>query len=571
MIIFKTLTLRNFMSVGDNPLTLDLNTATTTLITGGNGAGKSSIGPEGLTYALFGKSFRGLNKPKLINTVNQKGCVATLDFIKGKDEYKIVRGMKPNIFEIHKNGKPLDESSTVRDFQQVLEDIIGFSYNEFTKTIVLGNANYKPFLQLSTGERRIFVESLLGLTVFSDMNKLLKNKMSALKEEIQRKEFVVKLNDEIFKMQTETFEDFVKMKHTATEKRQEEIQKLNNKISELEIEKKEIQALVDNTPADLDSTLDELIARRTEYTNQIAVFTAEKKREIKNLEFFSDPHIQKCNTCFQKVSKEFKDQTIEVTNSIIAELTQKILRTGIDKITVGTKIDALEDKIAERTAAIRQIADTDKMITAARNMIAEREQEVGIDYDEKIEAAKAKKKEAADKIRDGNKELDSLKEMKQVLDIAAEALKDTGIKSTIISKYIPMLNSYINHYLEVLDFGVQCILDEQFNDVMKGRFANEFEYANLSQGERTRIDLAILFALRQVSAVCSGVSTNLLFLDEIADSSLDSEGVDALFTIIDEACKNQNVHIISHRQDVSEKCSAMIRIEKVGGFTRLVS
>ena len=569
MIVFNTLTLQNFMSIGDNPISISLDRSITTLITGGNGCGKSSLGPEGLTYALFGKSFRGLNKPQLVNTVNQKNCLATIEFTKNSDSYKVIRGMKPGIFEIYKNDSPIDESSSVRDFQSVLEDILGFTYNEFIKTIVLGNANYKPFLQLSAGERRTYVESLLGLSIFTDMNKNLKLRFTALKDSIERKSYDKKLKSEIITEKMIFMNHLIESEEFQKQTQNAKIEKYKQELdnNQLLIDAHMLQ-LIDIDP--IKTELDLIDSTIAEYSKQIIGCEQEQRREYKALEFFKDKATAKCNVCFQKITEKFKTDTIVITERILDQLKQK----KIELIAINDSMYDNRNKLEKIIDFQFDLETTINQLKKANLDIESRMQDVLVDVDFQVairlKSTTAEIEKLKIELQDVTNELDLQLEDKRILDVAAELLKDTGIKSSIIKRYIPMINSYINHYLDVLDFGVQCILDDQFNDTMKGRFANEFTYLNLSQGERTRIDLAILFALRQVSAVCSGVDVNVLILDEVCDSSLDASGVDALFTIIEEACQNQNVFIISHRPDVSEKCRSSIVLEKCNGYTRIV-
>ena len=563
------------MAVGDNPVTLHLNKSQTTLISGSNGSGKSAIGVESLTFALFGKSFRGMNKPSLINTVNQRGCRVELTFTKNQDRYLVIRGMKPSVFEIYKNDSKLNESSSTKDFQVILEDILGLSFSEFTKTIVLGNANYKPFLQLSAYDRRVFIENILGLTVFTTMNKSLKIRQNINKEriyELSKKHDILLEN---YREKSEFLKHVTESERTRSEKSEQRIKQLceEKKNCEEEIDSltTSIVSISNKTVQDMREESNEISEQKNKIQNSISELDFISKKEQKNLMFFKHPDSAKCPTCFQKISEEFRNKTLDVTTKIIEEAQNKKKEKQSILTELKNKQENIEDTIEtiERTTnkiniLRRQQELLEKHIEQAKN---QHEEESDI---EKLKQLEAQIQQLVGQIKEEYSLLEEEKSKRNILDAAAELLKDSGIKSAVLKKYIPMINSYINHYLEVLDFGVHCTLDEQFNDTMKGRFANEFTYTNLSQGERTRIDLAILFALRKVSQVCSGTSYNVLFLDELADSSLDGDGVDALFTIIEEACKNQNVFIVSHRSDMQEKCRSHVKLEKVNGFTRIL-
>jgi len=700
MILFQDVTPRNFMSFGDTPIAFKLDRSPTTLITGNNGAGKSSIA-EAVCFALFGKSFRGINKPDLINTTNQKGSEVAIRFLKNADQYVVVRGQKPAKFTITKNGEDLKEDASVKDFQEVLEGILGFDYNTFIKTVLIGHANYRPFLQLTLPERRQFVDVMLNVGIYTTMATLHKVRVANWKTERQTLDVrldtarsfldsanrayarVAAMGDEKVKQLEASLEAAVsahaeivvpdevqfspkypqaKTEKTAAEHHitdqnnlltrartlKESIVRTENRIEHLraefdaiEIPKKLLYILKANGAKervrDIDAELD--VITKSKANLKAAMMTLNER-----IKFFEQHDT--CEVCEQGIQHDHKQSIIDTAREAARPLVNQYRSLEAEETGLKTERDALKAAIAEDEEQQQKVKERDQLIQRkeeakerARESVLSAERELTalksevIDEDEcrkaiqhftalkeaaeaqieedrqakaEVDLANEKRQGVLQKKQFAQRDIDRIKgeiaaaketdlsqflaeiekgqtqvaalevddaelnERKRVLDACTELLKDSGIKASLVKIYIPTLNNLVNEYLESMGAQYKIELDENFNDVIKGRYKDEFSYKSLSQGERQRCDLATTIACIKVAQLCSGIETNLLILDEVGDSSMDYDGIEALFQIIERAYSDKNVFFVSHRVEMQDKCRALIRLTKSNGFTKIV-
>lgn len=583
MINFEKMTLKNFMSFGDTPTTVILNRSHSTLITGKNGHGKSAV-IEALSFVLFNKSFRGINKPALVNTINQKGLHVEISFNDGKDAYAVARGIKPNVFEIRKNGEMLDQDADQKDQQAKLEEIIGFTFNEFIKTVALGHANFKPFMQLTTPERRQFVDSVLNLEVYTRMAKrhkdyvfALTNKKKDIQSAISSVERVIQSSVSALVTIRETSARLVETTEEAfrgaTERAKElaaEVSGLTNmddQVATVEAERKKVQDAINTVRTSINALKQEESSRRSEATRIAA--------QIAKIDDSG-----KCYACGGPVdasnAAKHKAELVESMEAVKAtfgsgqaqiEKYESALVRGEAKLQeINEQLAALKTtwNNGERTKARFEAAKTELM--AAKKAVEAAKEKAGSDTT-KYEKAIADGKE---EMSGYEEELKKIEETSRVYDAVSELLKDSGIKAQLIDRYIPLLNKYANKHLETMNAPFRIEVDREFNDRIVGRYKDEFTYVSLSQGERCRVDLAMLFAWLQVATDASGVGTNILFLDEIGASELDADGVESMFDILGDVCETKNVFIISHRDDIAQRCRSVMSIEKRNGFSTVI-
>ncbi len=566
MILFSKIRWKNLLSTGNLFTEIDLSSKGTTLIIGDNGAGKSTI-LDALTFALFGKPFRNINKPQLLNSITKKELVVELEFSIHPFRYKIVRGMKPNVFEVYCNGRLLNQSAEVKDYQELLEKtILKVNYKSFCQVVVLGSASFVPFMELPAQARRTIIEDLLDLEIFTTMNTLLKEKIQENNNALQQNESDRKVVEAKIKMVKEHLRElqtkndqFIKEKKTAlddVEKKIEEAKKVRGELS------KEIETKAENLKnlGAVTAKVEKLKSLRS----QMEIKTSSLSKEI---EFFNNH--DNCPTCKQQISSDFSCEIVDKRQTEIKEielgLTQLALKyekTNLElkeMLEIDKECDDLRIKASHETLKIQLFNDQIKTIT------------------KELETAKKTSKENSDiKIVDLEKSLTNLanqfnilQEEKQVFGAAAVLLKDGGIKTRIVNQYIPVINKLINKYLSEFDLFVEFNLDEQFNEVIKSRYRDDFSYASFSEGEKQKIDLSILFAWRAVAKLRNSLSTNLLILDEVFDSSLDGNAADDLLRILQNISKDSNVFIISHRDTLHDKFNSIIKFSKHKSFSRI--
>ena len=554
MIHFNNIRWKNLLSTGNQFTEIQLDKNPSTLIIGENGSGKSTI-LDALTFALFGKPFRRVNKPQLVNSVNNGGTIAEIEFTIGSKDYKVRRGIKKNIFEIYVDGKRLNQDAKIADQQEYLENtILKLNYKSFTQIVVLGSASFTPFMQLKLTDRRAIIEDLLDIQIFSVMNGLLKNRISENKEEISSNNVKIRLTDGYIETTQELINGLKKTKKDHIENNQEDIKKNKEEIDRLNEGNKKLLESIKNNESQ--KRLDDLLK-----------FQAGIERKIMKLEEEIEFYEQNdtCSTCSQELSEEHKEK-------MIGDHHGKMHESGNALLQLANKIEDSKSQIDKITKIQTTIAHQQNQIQAITNYISKLESQIEEieNRDDDVDERTNKLKELKVELKICNEKLEQLSFKKQLYETAYVLLKDTGIKTRIIKQYLPIMNKLVNKYLASMDFFVSFNLDENFNETIKSRHRDEFTYDSFSEGEKMRIDLSLLFTWRTIAKMKNSVNTNLLILDEVFDSSLDSNGTEEFLTIINNLQGKQNIFIISHKGDtMNDKFNNTIKFEKVKNFSRI--
>ena len=569
MIIFKKVRYKNFLSTGQQFIEINLNEAPTTLVVGNNGAGKSTM-LDALCFGLFNKPFRAVKKDQLINTINEKECVVEVEFQIGKKEYKIIRGIKPNLFEIWCNGDMLNQDAAIRDYQKHLEQHIPkLNFRSFTQVVILGNASFVPFMQLRARHRREVVEEILDIEIFSKLNLMFREKAKAQDETIKQADFNYQLLDGKIETQQKHIDDISNTtKHTADTKKleitnadtdienyREDIARVRREIAEMQVE------IIDQTK--LTTKHGKLTAMEAKLENTCI----KHKKELKFFQSHDD-----CPTCQQSIDEAFKKATIVVKEAKVIEL-----ELGMSQIDNAIRTSQKKlDKINETVIAIREkellISRYETSISEIEKYKTRIQKEIDELSDEKFSTgvATGELNQLQEQLVDAEKDKLKQKEEKLYIDTARHLMQDTGIKTKIIKQYLPVMNQYINKNLADMDFFVNFTLDEEFNETIKSRHRDDFQYHSFSEGEKLRIDLAILFTWREIAKMKNSTNTNLLILDEIFDSSLDTSGTDEFMRILYHTMNKENVFVISHKGDtLIDKFPRVMKFEKYKNFTRM--
>ena len=569
MILFDTIRWKNFLSTGDQWTEVKFDEANSTLIIGQNGAGKSTI-LDALCFALFNKPFRKINKPQLVNSINEKGLKVEVCFSIGPDDYRVFRGIKPTVFEIYKNNKLVDQDAAAKDTQKYLEQsVLKLNYKSFTQVVILGSSTFVPFMQLAAAHRREVIEDLLDIGIFSQMNTLLKDKVRAAQNSSSDCQHLLELSNQ---------------KLSSQKKLIDSLQQVNDKyLSEKEEKINSNLLLISNTQDKLtakNADLEGICFDEEEYTsikNNVstlkqnkAVKKSDLKRLIGDVKFF-ESHSD-CPTCGQSIQDDFKQKQIESLSDQGSVITKKVwgIEKEIDSLlnqieTMEEKSSQLHEMRSEINILEREVVRLEfENLEIQKQLITHNENHQGID-------------DATSHLKtleeDHNKNVGQCASISRQIDeyqVVSSLLKDSGIKSQIIKKYIPVFNQLINKYLQSMDFYVNFTLDEEFNEVIKSRFRDEFSYASFSEGEKQKIDLALLFTWREVARMKNSVATNLLILDEVFDSSLDTEGTNELLKILRSLGNETNVFVISHKGEILvDKFMRTLKFEKVNDFSKL--
>lgn len=570
MIIFKTLSWRNFLSTGNSENKIVLNKSHSTLVVGRNGEGKSTM-LDALTFSLFGKPFRNINKPQLINSINGKNCVVEIEFSIGTNDYKIVRGMKPSVFEIWHNGSPIDQDAASKDYQNMLEQqILRLNYKTFTQVVILGSASFVPFMQLTAHQRREVIEDILDIRVFSTMNQILKERMLDNKDQLTSIENKISIAKNAVEVQKKLITTIMSSKRDQVAQIKKQIEDNEAEINTNNVRWGELNEKIKNLTESIEDVdnLEQLIQASIKAKSKL---THTKEQTQKNLSFFKDN--ETCPSCSQGIPHEHKHNIINVLSEDIVELDGniEIIEDAYSKLLARqNKIDEVNKELLSLNVQCNTISSTNSTLMKQNKKLMEDIENANKDTAD-VDAERKKLKEIADEALLLIEKKNELFQEKQIQEVSSILLKDTGIKTAIIKEYLPVMNKLINGYLSAMDFYVHFELDEAFNEVIKSRFRDEFTYASFSEGEKMRIDLAILFTWRQIAKMKNSVNTNLLILDEIFDSSLDNSGTDYFLSVMNALGDKSNVFVISHKGDqLFDKFHSVIKFEKKNDFSSIV-
>lgn len=569
MIKFHKISWRNFLSTGNTPTEVILDRMSTTLIVGENGAGKSTI-LDAICFALFNKGFRNVSKPQLLNSINQKNLLVELEFSIGRKDYKIVRGHKPAKFEIWCDGSPLNQEADSRDYQKYLEEhILKLNYKSFTQIVILGSASFTPFMQLPPAHRREIIEDLLDIRIFSSMNQILKDRQSQLKDAIKQLDSDIEVQKERVKLQNEYINQLIADK----EKRGEDIQALiDTAATEIDFSNSSIVGLESkiNTLRSTIEDEDNTIAKARKLSDLQRKMTERISKVQTEIAFYHDNDT--CPTCRQGLPHEFKDEAVSVQNEKLTEIQEALDQLALNIETTQTRLDEIGTVSDTIAGYNKEIIAFNNQIIASQKYIQklQAEQAAHKDDDSNLDDERLKLKGLAKDVVVKTQEKTVLNEEKYYQEIAASLLKDTGIKTKVIRQYLPAINKLVNKYLQAMDFFVSFELDEAFNETIKSRHRDDFSYASFSEGEKQRIDLALLFTWRTIAKMKNSAATNLLLLDEVFDSSLDANATDYLMNVLNTLGDDTHVFVISHKGDqLFDKFRSVIKFEKVNNFSRI--
>jgi DNA repair exonuclease SbcCD ATPase subunit len=571
LIYFRNIRYKNFLSAGNAFTEISLDGAKTTLIVGKNGAGKSTM-LDAITYALFARPFRKITKPQLKNSINKKELLVEIEFKIGSSEYLIRRGQQPNIFEIFQNGVMINQDAANRDYQEVLEkQILKWNYKTFCQVVMLGSASFVPFMQLATGARREVIEDILDLQIFSTMNQLAKDKERNNSTDVKDVEYEMKMVEKQITLQEKHLEELVKdvdalilKLNVKIEDSRSQIEDLNESILENNAERKRLLAEIKDDPSKITTRLGKINAIHSQLNNKL-------ERICEEINFYETNDV--CPTCHQDISSDFKHEHVQTKETIMQET-----RDGLDRL--NEEMLNAKARLDEVNAAYEVCSQLNIKNSVAFSSIESLEKAIIINQNE-IKALQTKRsgfKGDENGLSKLNKELKKLEAKKiKLLDekalygAALILLKDNGIKAKIIKKYVPIINKYINKYLASMDFFISFELDENFNETIKSRFRDDFIYTSFSEGEKGRINLAILFTWRTIAKLRNSASTNLLIFDEIFDGSLDVDGTEEFMKILETAAPESNVFVISHKTDAMlDRFDRVIKFEKIKNFSEIV-
>ena len=569
MITFRYVRWKNLLSTGNYFTEIKLNNKTNTLVVGANGSGKSTM-LDALCFGLFGKAFRNVNKPNLLNSINGKDCVVEVEFDTNNKSYKIIRGIKPTVFEIYCDNELLNQDAAARDYQEYLEKfILKLNYKSFTQIVILGSASFVPFMQLSASDRRAIIEDLLDIQIFSAMNGLLKDRLTNNKDLMVQSKNEIELTQQRYDLQDKHIKGLKQNNEAKVDGYVKEVQSNRDAIQVLhgEIANLLSQVTTHQTLVAEKNLVEDKVKKITKLESQIESNLSKFRKDIS---FFE--HNDSCPTCRQAIALEFKEaelQTLQTKSTEcqhgLTQLETKLLseQTKLNEITeIQKKIQALQINIATNNTSIietnKYIAKLEKEIEELKTSKASTEKE-----EQELQLLKGTLATLTDNIR-------TLIDEKSYYEIASGLLKDTGIKTKIIKQYLPIINKLVNKYLASLDFFVNFNLDESFKETIKSRHRDDFTYNNFSEGEKQRIDMALMLTWRAVAKLKNSSNTNLLILDEVFDSSLDTNGTEELMKIL-HMLEGVNLFVISHKGDIlQDKFSNVIRFEKVNNFSRIM-
>jgi len=569
MIIFRNLKWKNLLSTGNYYTEVNLYNTSNTLVVGENGSGKSTM-LDALCFALFGKPFRSINKPQLINSINNKDCVVEVTFDANNKNYRVVRGIKPNLFEIYCNGELVNQDAASRDYQEYLEKfVLKLNYKSFTQIVILGSASFTPFMQLSSSDRRAIIEDLLDIQIFSTMNTLLKDKLSTNKELMSTSKHNIDLAQQKYDLQKKHIDDLKQNNEDKVKEYEGEIICHNDTISKLSSNVEILTTEVESLHAIVASKIETeaKVKAITKIESQIENNLSKFRKDISFFQSHDD-----CPTCRQTIAMEFKEEELSNLSTRVTECEHGLIQLE-EKLSVEQeKLNEINDKQKLINSKQVEIATYNTTITETNKMIARliklanelKESKVVTDLEEQELSS------ISESLTELKRQLKELIEEKTYFEVASGLLKDTGIKTKIVKQYLPVINKLVNKYLASLDFFVNFNLDESFKETIKSRHRDEFTYNNFSEGEKQRIDMALMLTWRAVAKLKNSSNTNLLILDETFDSSLDASGTEELMKIL-QLLEGVNLFVISHKGDIlQDKFMNVIRFSKEKNFSRII-
>lgn len=570
MIKFEKLRYKNFLSSGNNFTDINFESASTTLVVGHNGAGKSTM-LDALSFALFGKPHRKISKPQLVNSINNKGTLVEVEFSVGSQKYKVVRGIKPNKFEIWVGGNMLNQSSHAKEYQQMLEkNILKLTHKSFHQIVVLGSSSFVPFMQLASGARREVIEDLLDINIFSKMNGLLKEKMSLLKADITNNSHQVELIKTKINAQKKHLRELSALNTAHRKEKEEAISALRDEIDELNKYNEKHMSSANDELADVSKKLEDLNSKKQKVIEFQSTFKSQIKAVVKEAKFFEEN--EHCPTCDQGIADELRETKKSEAYARAKDLNEAITKSKEEM----EKYDATQ---SELTASYETARSLQNAVQSNQSTISRLQRDIDRIRSEIDEMSDTNSQfaEANEELKILDKDLENKQDEKYILheqysyhQVSSELLKDSGIKTKIIKQYIPVINKLTNQYLQILDFFVHFDLDESFNETIRSRFRDNFSYDSFSEGEKQRIDLSLLFTWRQIAKMKNSVATNLLILDETFDSSLDDDGVDNLMKILYSLGEETNVFVISHKSELEDaQFQRKLEFVKEKNFSRL--
>tara|TARA_R100000152_G_C6779503_1_gene211186 strand:- start:1223 stop:2941 length:1719 start_codon:yes stop_codon:yes gene_type:complete len=570
MIKFRYVRFKNFGSFGNYYTEIDFNKGQQVLVAGNNGNGKSFALLDSITFGLFGRPFRKVNIPQLVNSINEKDCEVQVEFSNGKHEYKIVRGMKPKKFEIYKNGKLLDQNAKAKDYQKMLEEqILKMNYKTFTQVVILGSSSFIPFMQLSASDRREVIEDILDIQIFSVMNGLLKARITQQKESLREVQYNIDLLEEKCEVQKEYLKKVQNNADANIEKNLDIVKEETKAIEELQQTIKDLSEEIDDIVVDTEQLKTTKQKIKT-FEDLKSKMEGKQSTHQRDLDFYQNN--DSCPKCTQKITKRLKET---MTNVASGEL--HILSEGLEKMetqlsSLYTELDAFAEIEMQVAKLQKQVSGHQSKIDSINNYISKVNGQTKelIEGKKNIKTEIEKEEEYRDNLNEQTNKKIQLVEDRHYADIAYTLLKDNGIKAKIIKAYLPVINKLINKYLAAMDFFAKFNLDENFNETIKSRHRDDFSYMSFSEGEKMRIDLALLLTWREIARLKNSANTNLLILDEVFDSSLDSFGTDEFLRLLHTVSGSTNVFVISHKADqLVDKFQEYITFEKKNDFSHM--
>ncbi len=569
MILFRYIRWKNFLSTGNHFTEIKLNNTQNTLIVGENGSGKSTM-LDALCFALFGKAFRNINKPQLINSINNKDVVVEVEFDTGNKSYKVIRGIKPNTFEIYCDGELINQDAASRDYQEVLEkSILKLNYKSFTQIVILGSASFTPFMQLSASDRRAIIEDLLDIQIFSTMNGIVKDKILNNKDLMNVKKHEIEMSQQKYDIQKKYIDDLKQNNDDKVKEYDDEIKLHNDTISALLANVELLTAETEELQLVVASKIETetKVKKITKLESQIESNLSKFRKDIGFFQTHDD-----CPTCRQAIAGSFKEEELETLSTKVVEcehgLSQLEVKLNLEQEKlneINEKQKLINKKQVEIATNNTTITETNKLIDRLRKLIDELKESKVVTEKEQDELTVLE-----NLLKEYKKELKELIDDKTYYEVSSNLLKDTGIKTKIVKQYLPVINKLVNKYLASLDFFVNFNLDESFKETIKSRHRDEFTYNNFSEGEKQRIDMALMLTWRAVAKLKNSSNTNLLILDEVFDSSLDTNGTEYLMNIL-HMLEGVNLFVISHKGDILiDKFTNVIKFQKMKNFSRIV-